>query len=154
MRRDKSVLISAYLDGVLYECERWNGELRQVGSQKHRLRTQVQVGRVNSVLWRHVYMWRSRDDPRIVAIEICQGTFQISRKINFSIWDQICPTLDYFQSTRNVRIRIQAYSEIMIPSRKFSNTNTPGHWTFFPTGDYLVCLASWIRIDQLRRVGP
>ena len=61
MRRDKSFLISAYLDGVLYECERWNGELRQVGSQKHRSRTQVQVGRVNSMLWRHdidiVYMY-------------------------------------------------------------------------------------------------
>ena len=30
---------------------------RWVGSQKHRLRTQVQVGRVNSVLWRPVYMY-------------------------------------------------------------------------------------------------
>ena len=53
MRRDKSVLISAYLDGVLYERERRNGELKQVGSQKHLSRTQGQVGRVNGVLWRH-----------------------------------------------------------------------------------------------------
>ena len=57
---------------------------------------------------------------RIVAIEIRQGTFQISRKINFSIGcgdgDQIFPTLDYFQRTRIVRIRIRAYLEIVIPS--------------------------------------
>ena len=68
---------------------------------------------------------------RIVAIEIRQGTSQISRKINFAIWDQICPTLGYFQRTRNVRIRIRAYSEIMISWGRLSTTNTPGHWAFF-----------------------
>ena len=49
------------------------------------------------------------------------------------------PTLGYFQRTRNVdvRIRIQAYSEIMIPSGDFSNTSasTAGHENNFPTGE-------------------
>ena len=34
--------------------------------------------------------------------------------------------MDY-KATRVVKIRIRAYSEIMIPSGFFSNTNTPGH---------------------------
>ena len=61
-------------------------------------------------------------------------------KINFS--DQICPTLGHFQHTRNVRIRIRACSEIMIPSEKLANTNTSVHCTLFPTDGCFVSLAS------------
>ena len=60
---------------------------------------------VHGLLYTHVKVPR-----RIVAVVIRQCTSQISRKITFSIWGQICPTLNYFQRTRNVRIRIRAYS--------------------------------------------
>ena len=43
---------------------------------------------------------------------------------DFSIQDQICPTLGYFQRTRNARIRVRTYSEITIPSGKIQ-TPTP-----------------------------
>ena len=70
----------------------------------------------------------------VAIIEIRQGTSisQISRQIN-SIWDQICPSLGYmyFQRSRNVRIRIRSYSEITIPSGKFSNINTLRPLNFF-----------------------
>ena len=33
---------------------------------------------------------------------VCEAVDQILRKINFSIWDQICPTLDYFQNNGTI----------------------------------------------------
>ena len=66
------------------------------------------INRISMVCYAQDMIIHMKVPRRIVAIEIRQGTSQISRKINFSIWDQICPTLGYFQRTRNVRIRIRA----------------------------------------------
>ena len=101
-----------------------------LGSLQYSWQTALWLMRWLSLKWQRIegpnkspHKHQLKVPRRVVAIEIRQGRSQISRKNNFSIWDQICPTIGYFHRTRNVRIRIRAYSEIMIPSGIFSNTN-------------------------------
>ena len=89
----------------------------------------------------------------IVALALPQFIFQISRKINFSIWGQICLTLGYFPNTRVVGIEIRAFLKITFSLGKCWNGIALHHLTFFLTVKCCLSLASCNRRAELDNMG-